>query len=69
MSPNRKCMNFDKLTDWRRENRLDYDKFRKTMQRKEGQKAVPVPDAAYLYPDIHLNHDHHHMSHGEGSNL
>jgi hypothetical protein len=60
MSPNRKCIDFDKLTTWRRENRLDYDKFRRIMRRKEGQKAVAVPEGAYLYAGLH------HVQHGHG---
>lgn len=63
MSVNKQCVNFDKLTHWRKENTLDLDKYVEKM-RKEDQGEVnelPAPDDYYRYylPDVvnpnHLN--------------
>ncbi|KAF2796337.1 hypothetical protein K505DRAFT_300397 [Melanomma pulvis-pyrius CBS 109.77] len=53
MSINKKCVNFDKFTDWRKENTIDMDKYVKVMQRPEGDKPgikqLPAADQYYEY--------------------
>ncbi|KAK7954062.1 hypothetical protein PG996_014948 [Apiospora saccharicola] len=63
MSVNRQCINFDKLSQWRKDNTLDMDKYVETMRKKEGKhfNQLKAPDAYYEYymPDVvnpnHLN--------------
>ena len=59
MSINRQCINFDKLTEWRKDNSIDMTKYLERMKKKEGQKELPAPDDFYVYyaPDkVNPNH-------------
>ncbi|OAG13117.1 uncharacterized protein CC84DRAFT_1078602 [Paraphaeosphaeria sporulosa] len=53
MSINKKCHNFDKFTDWRRENSIDMDKYVEVMKQPEGDKPgikqLPAADKYYEY--------------------
>ncbi|KAK8030712.1 hypothetical protein PG990_000446 [Apiospora arundinis] len=51
MSVNRQCINFDKLSQWRKENTLDMEKYVKTMRKKEDKQynQLKAPDAYYKY--------------------
>ncbi|KAH8894252.1 hypothetical protein GQ53DRAFT_744994 [Thozetella sp. PMI_491] len=62
MSINKQCINFDKLTEWRKENTIDVEKYGRVMKKKEGKvKELPAADQFYRYykPDVtnpnHLN--------------
>ena len=61
MSVNRQCINFDSLSQWRKKNTLDMEKYVKTMRKKEGKhySQLRAPDAYYKYymPDaVNPNH-------------
>ncbi|KAK8012775.1 hypothetical protein PG991_010150 [Apiospora marii] len=51
MSVNRQCIDFDKLSQWRKENTLDMEKYVETMRKKEGRhyNQLKAPDAYYEY--------------------
>ena len=52
-SINKKCVNFDGLTEWRKEHTIDMDKYVKVMQMPEGEKPgikqLPAADQYYEY--------------------
>lgn len=52
-SINKKCVNFDGLTEWRKGNTIDMDKYVKVMQMPEGDKPgikqLPAADQYYEY--------------------
>ena len=52
-SINKKCVNFDKFTEWRKANTIDMDKYVKVMQMPEGDKPGikqhPAADQYYEY--------------------
>ncbi|KAK8066275.1 hypothetical protein PG997_013022 [Apiospora hydei] len=61
MSVNRQCIDFDKLSTWRKDNTLDMEKYVKTMRKKEDRdySQLKAPDAYYKYymPDaVNPNH-------------
>lgn len=61
MSVNRQCINFERLSQWRKENTLDMGKYVKTMRKKEDKHyhQLKAPDAYYKYymPDaVNPNH-------------
>lgn len=59
MSINKQCVDFDKLTEWRKENSVDMDKYVEKMKMKEGVNALPAPDEFYknFFPDaVNPNH-------------
>lgn len=60
MSVNKQCVNFEKLTSWRKANTLDLDEYVQKMQKKPGlKKELPAPDDYYKYfmPDkVNPNH-------------
>ncbi|KAI1559509.1 tat pathway signal sequence, partial [Pyrenophora tritici-repentis] len=53
MSINKKCVNFDGLTEWRKANTVDMDKYVKVMKmpevNKPGVKELPAADQYYEY--------------------
>ena len=53
MSINKKCVNFDGLTDWRKENTIDMDKYVEVMKKPEGGNPKinqrPAADQYYEY--------------------
>lgn len=53
MSINKQCVNFDGLTQWRRENTIDMDKYVEVMKRPQGEKPGikqrPAADQYYEY--------------------
>ncbi|ORY61763.1 uncharacterized protein BCR38DRAFT_526072 [Pseudomassariella vexata] len=62
MGVNKQCINFYKLSEWRKENTLDLEKYVQKMQKKEDHVTeLPAPDDYYKYylPDVvnpnHLN--------------
>ncbi|KAM7207203.1 protein of unknown function (DUF3328) domain containing protein, partial [Naviculisporaceae sp. PSN 640] len=70
MSTNRKCIDFQRLVDWQRENSLDreiYDAV--TRHKPKGVKERPAPDALYEWHGVpspnHINGDNQ----GEDFNL
>ena len=48
-SINRQCINFNKLTQWRKENTIDMDIYREVMKKPAGIKTHPQSDAYYEY--------------------
>ncbi|ROW02987.1 hypothetical protein VMCG_05731 [Cytospora schulzeri] len=52
MSVNRQCINFDKLTQWRKDNTVDMDHYIEVMKKPKGVKEAPVPAEYWkLHPD------------------
>ncbi|KAJ4344035.1 hypothetical protein N0V95_006413 [Ascochyta clinopodiicola] len=53
MSINKKCINFDGLTEWRKEHTIDMDKYVDVMKMPEGEKPgikqLPAADQYYEY--------------------
>lgn len=53
MSINKKCVNFDGLTEWRKRNTIDMDKYVRVMKKPEGSKLGtkqrPAADQYYEY--------------------
>ncbi|KAI0170556.1 hypothetical protein BJ166DRAFT_588682 [Pestalotiopsis sp. NC0098] len=59
MSINRKCVNFDALTEFRKNVSLDMDRYKVTMDKPEGVKEMPAPDEYYdLFGEENPNHLH-----------
>lgn len=55
---NRQCIDFEKLTTWRREQSIDIDKYLKVIRRPEGQAELKLPDAVYTYQGLkNPNHE------------
>jgi hypothetical protein len=60
MSINKQCINFEKLTEWRKENTLDLDKYTETMKKKEGKvKQLHAPDGHYKYLEPNITNPNH----------
>ncbi|KAH6648691.1 hypothetical protein BKA67DRAFT_594163 [Truncatella angustata] len=54
MSINRKCINFDHLTEFRKQVSLDMDKYKKVMSKPKGVTQLPAPDQYYdLFTSVH----------------
>lgn len=53
MSVNRQCINFDKLTEWRKENTVDMDRYVEVMEKPEGVKEAPIPEVIGSFILIH----------------
>ncbi|KAK3180011.1 hypothetical protein K4F52_008589 [Lecanicillium sp. MT-2017a] len=49
MSVNRECINFEKLTNWRRANTVDMDKYIEVMTMPDGVARLPMADQYYEY--------------------
>lgn len=51
MSVNRQCVDFDRLSAWRRAHTLDMDRYVATMRRKPGRRytELPAPDQYYAH--------------------
>ncbi|KAH8646942.1 tat pathway signal sequence, partial [Tricladium varicosporioides] len=62
MSANRKCINFDKLQDWRNAHAVDLGTYLRVMRKPKGVKERPAPDALYEY------HNWENPNHINGSN-
>ncbi|ETS75044.1 hypothetical protein PFICI_13528 [Pestalotiopsis fici W106-1] len=59
MSINRQCIDFDRLTDFRKQVSLDMDRYRVTMNKPEGVTELPAPDHYYeLFGEKNPNHLH-----------
>ncbi|KUI53434.1 hypothetical protein VP1G_00904 [Cytospora mali] len=63
MSVNRQCINFDKLTKWRKESTVDMDHYVQVMEKPEGVKEAPIPDG---YWKLHPDASSHVPTHPEG---
>jgi len=61
---NRQCINFEKLTEWRKENTLDMDKYFEVMKKPKGIKLHPQADAYYQ----HFHPDEPNPNHINGAN-
>lgn len=48
-SVNRECINFEKLTNWRRANTVDMDKYIEVMTMPDGVARRPMADQYYEY--------------------
>ena len=48
-SVNRQCINFDKLTTWRKQTTIDMDKYVKVMKKPNGVKERPIADQFYEF--------------------
>lgn len=61
-SLNRQCIDFDKLTLWRKENTIDMDKYVEVMKKPKGVEEAPMTDMFFeLYGNlIDPNHAHSH---------
>lgn len=46
---NRKCIDFNKLSQWRLENSLDMDRFYAIMKKPKEVKQRPMADEYYAY--------------------
>jgi hypothetical protein len=49
MSINRQCVDFDHLTEFRRQKSLNMDKYKKVIRKPEGIKQLPAPDQYYEF--------------------
>ncbi|KAF7539639.1 hypothetical protein G7054_g1980 [Neopestalotiopsis clavispora] len=59
MSINRQCIDFDALTEFRKQVSLDMDKYKVTMNKPEGVTELPAPDNYYtLFGEENPNHVH-----------
>jgi hypothetical protein len=64
MSLNRQCIDFERLTEWRKEVTIDMDKYAKVMKTKpEGVKQLPAPDKYYEF----FGKENPHPHNGSGS--
>ena len=46
---NRQCIDFEKLTVWRKDNTIDMAKYVEVMKKPERVKQLPMSDAYYEY--------------------
>ncbi|KAH8880820.1 hypothetical protein GQ53DRAFT_813054 [Thozetella sp. PMI_491] len=46
MSVNQKCIDFEALTQWRKEHTVDMDKYRRVMKKPEGVRQKPMDDVS-----------------------
>ncbi|KAK8923291.1 hypothetical protein VCV18_007354 [Metarhizium anisopliae] len=59
MSVNRQCVNFERLTAWRKENTIDMDKYIQVMKKPKGVRGRPMADQFYAYHNLdNPNHLH-----------
>lgn len=59
MSINRQCINFDRLTEFRKHISLDMDKYKRVMTKPQGVTQLPAPDQYYdLFGKENPNHVH-----------
>ncbi|KAK6070119.1 hypothetical protein SCUP515_08603 [Seiridium cupressi] len=57
MSINRQCIDFDGLTEFRKQVSLDMDKYKKVMSKPKGVTQLPAPDRYYeLFGEENPNH-------------
>jgi hypothetical protein len=51
-SINRQCIDFDRLTEWRKESTIDKDTYLSNMAKPEGVTGLPMPDAYWkMFPE------------------